>query len=89
MSTCYRCGRQISADEPGLRRRVRTGDRTRVNYRTGKVVEGLTTFGMRTVCSRCAGYLDHVRERTYLLKQASSLAWLGGLLLVLLVLELT
>ena len=58
MSTCYICGRHIEPSEPSLRRRVRTGDRTRVSFRTGKVVEGVTTFGQRTVCPRCAYLLD-------------------------------
>lgn len=58
MSTCYTCGRHIEPSEPSLRRRVRTGDRTRVSFRTGKVVEGVTTYGQRTVCKRCAARMD-------------------------------
>lgn len=58
MSTCYTCGRHIEPTEPSLRRRVRTGDRTRVSFRTGKVVEGVTTYGMRTVCRACSRRLD-------------------------------
>lgn len=61
MSTCYLCSRLIPPDDPRHRRRVRTGDRTRVSYRTGKVTEALTTYGDRVVCARCASLLDRQR----------------------------
>lgn len=79
MSTCYTCGRHIEPTEPSLRRRVRTGDRTRVSFRTGKVVEGVTTFGQRTVCRRCAARIDHVAQRMLLWRHLSAV---GALLLL-------
>ena len=86
MSTCYICGRHIEPTEPSLRRRVRTGDRTRVSFRTGKVVEGVTTYGQRTVCKRCAARMDHSAPRMLLWRHLSVIA---ALLIVLLALWLS
>lgn len=86
MSTCYICGRHIEPTEQNLRRRVRTGDRTRVSFRTGKVVEGVTTYGVRVVCQRCAARMDHSAQRLLLWRHLSVIA---ALLIVLLALWLS
>ncbi len=84
MSRCYLCGKQILLEERQIRRRVRTGDRTRTSYNTGKAVESLTTFGRRVVCAGCARFLDRVSIREMLWKHGVALVLLTILMLFLL-----
>ena len=83
MSRCYLCGKQIPEDERQIRRRVRTGDRTRTSYSTGKALESLTTFGRRVVCAGCARFLDRSSLRDLLWKHAVVLLTLALLAIFL------
>jgi DNA-directed RNA polymerase subunit N (RpoN/RPB10) len=62
MARCFRCGQLIAADKRHFRRRVRTGDRSRVVTAKQRTKETVTSFGMRVVCSSCARYLDLQRR---------------------------
>lgn len=62
MARCFRCGQLIPSDKRHFRRRVRTGDRSRVVSSKGRSYETVTSFGMRVVCGRCAGQLDLQRR---------------------------
>ena len=84
MSRCYLCGKPISDDERQIRRRVRTGDRTRTSYTTGKALESVTTFGRRVVCARCARFLDRSSLRNLLCKHSFVLLLLTLLMIYLL-----
>lgn len=84
---CYLCGRPIPSDVTRHRRRVRTGDRSTVSFRTGKMISAHTTYGLRVVCDRCARFLDHQRSTGELRKHLATLGLLFLLGIVLAILR--
>lgn len=58
MANCYLCGRQLNESRTRLRRRVKTGDWIRRDYRTGKPVATQYRYGSRIVCLGCSKRLD-------------------------------
>lgn len=62
MARCFRCGQLIAPDKRHFRRRVRTGDRSRVVSAKQRSYETVTSFGMRVVCGNCARLLDLQRR---------------------------
>lgn len=77
---CYRCGRQLPPDSPHLRRRVKTGERSSVAFRSGKVSAASSSFGMRVVCLRCVRALDNERTTGELLKHLAAVGLLFALI---------
>lgn len=73
---CYLCGRAIPSDSAHIRRRVRTGDRSRSSYGSGKVVSAQTSYGMRVVCRRCATFLDRERTQREVIKHLVAVSFL-------------
>jgi hypothetical protein len=79
---CYTCGRYFRPKEPHLRRRVKTGEKYRKQYKSSKVELIYASYGMRIVCKNCAKYIDRMQIRNELLAHAGSVALLAGLVLL-------
>ena len=65
MTHCYLCGCTMSAPEPKLRRRVKTGEWVRKSYGSDRVEAVQYHYGRRIVCRRCARYCDRKEARQY------------------------
>lgn len=55
---CYLCGSAIDPEKRHLRRKVRTGERLRRSYKSGRPVSAMYSAGFRVVCPRCAKRVD-------------------------------
>lgn len=84
---CYLCGRAIPPELKRHRRRVRTGDRSSVSLRSGKVTARHTTYGQRVVCDRCAYFVDRQQVAEEVRKNLGVLGMLVLLLLFLFLLR--
>lgn len=84
---CYRCGRQLPPDSPHLRRRVKTGERSSVAFRSGKVSAASNSFGMRVVCLRCVKALDNERTKGEMVKHLAAVGLLFALISLLALLK--
>lgn len=76
----------MAADEPKLRRRVKTGEWIRKRYGKQTVEAVQYHYGRRIVCRRCARYCDNRDAREYVVKHLGTvfvLLTLVGLLLML------
>ena len=58
MANCYICGRPLNESRRRLRRRVKTGEWVRNDYRSGKPSSVQNRFGPRIVCQGCAKRID-------------------------------
>ena len=58
MANCYLCGRPLNESRTRHRRRVKTGDWIRRDYKTGKAVSTQYRYGSRIVCLGCAKQID-------------------------------
>ncbi len=58
MPNCYICGKPLNESRYRLRRRVKTGEWVRRDYRSGKPSSVQNRFGPRTVCQGCANRID-------------------------------
>ena len=79
---CYTCGRYFRPEEPHQRRRVKTGEKYRKQYKSSNVELIQATYGMRIVCKNCARYLDSLESKRELSKHASSLIVLFAIVLI-------
>jgi hypothetical protein len=62
MAECYRCGDAVSRGQ-GYRREVYTGHSSRIYWGRRVSASSGSRFGVRTVCSRCAGNIDQRKSR--------------------------
>lgn len=85
MANCYHCGRPLNESRYRLRRRVKTGEWVRRDYRSGKPSSVQNRYGSRIVCQGCAKWID-ARDlrgaRWQWIQLALALTLLAGLLLV-------
>jgi hypothetical protein len=58
MANCYICGRPLNESRYRLRRRVKTGEWIRRDYRSGKSSSVQNRYGSRIVCQGCAKWVD-------------------------------
>lgn len=58
MANCYICGRPLNESRYRLRRRVKTGEWVRRDYRSGKPSSVQNRYGSRIVCQGCAKWID-------------------------------
>lgn len=79
---CYRCGRYFRPGELHLRRKVKTGERYRKQYKSSQVDMVQATFGMRIVCKFCAKQIDREDAHRQLMQHAGSLVLLLALVLL-------
>ncbi len=81
---CYRCGRYFRPGELHLRRKVKTGERYRKQYKSNQVDMVQATYGMRIVCKFCAKQIDRDEARRLLMQHAGSVLLLLALVLLFL-----
>lgn len=79
---CYRCGRYFRPGELHMRRKVKTGERYRKQYKSTQVDMVQATYGMRIVCKFCAKQIDGEEARRQLMQHAGSVVLLIALLLL-------
>lgn len=58
MANCYICGRPLNESRHRLRRRVKTGESIRHDYRSAKPSSVQNRYGPRIVCQGCAKWID-------------------------------
>lgn len=58
MANCYICGRPLNESRYRLRRRVKTGEWVRRDYRSGRPASVQNRYGARIVCQGCAKWID-------------------------------
>lgn len=58
MANCYICGRPLNESRYRLRRRVKTGEWIRRDYRSEKPSSVQNRYGSRIVCQGCAKWID-------------------------------
>ena len=80
---CYRCGRYFRPGELHLRRKVKTGERYRKQYKSTQVDMVQATYGMRIVCKWCAAQIDRAEAKRQLMQHAGSIVLLLALVLLM------
>ncbi len=58
MANCYICGRPLNESRYRLRRRVKTGEWVRRDFRSEKPSSVQKRYGSRIVCQGCAKWID-------------------------------
>ncbi|MCC6687212.1 MAG: hypothetical protein IT205_09515 [Fimbriimonadaceae bacterium] len=83
MANCYICGRPLNVSRYRLRRRVKTGEWVRRDYRSGKPNSVQNRYGSRIVCQGCAKWID-ARDARSARWQWIQIGLVVGLLMILL-----